>query len=305
MSEVDLNQLLDEMLEMGLLDIIGSELSPPTAEREEDVAQLVSRNPMPDDLKTLLARAHGAYVGSINLFTLDELEDVNNLQDFLFTYIPSAVFFASDGGDGFFFVDTDDSLGCGEGAVFWVYRGGVRPNRCVFCGRDLIEFLTSFLDEEEVWKNPSLEEQAIGKMLVALDAKQDQWIGSAGARLMDVIGISDRYNLRAPKVLDKLLRKSNGIVFTAANSTLWSTEMIKPVESAFSTGDRPLALLIGEDKAGNQYAITHYTDPSEVPQGWPYLEGRVARLTPGRPLEEAQSLGYLPDVVLEWLGVTE
>ena len=114
MTEKPVSQSLDELLEM---DILGSWLSLETEERKEAVAQLVPRNPMPEDLKTILARAHGAYVSSINLFTLDKLDDVNNVQETFFTHMPSVIFFASDGSDGFFFVDTDGSLGQESGAA--------------------------------------------------------------------------------------------------------------------------------------------------------------------------------------------
>lgn len=302
MKDQNLNQLLDELLEIGILDVLGTELSPSTEERKQEVAQLVSRNTMPDDLKTLLARAHGAYVSSISLFTLDELEDVNGEQDYLFTYIPSAVFFASDGGDGFFFVDTGPSLGHGEGAVFWVYRGKVVPSQCVPCGESITAFLQSLAQNQEVWKGSSLEERAISSMLQTLEAHRKQWDGQNVAKLMEIIKVSDRYNIRIPKVLEKLLRRSNGIVFTKPGITLWDTSKIHPVEGEFSNGNRPLALLMGEDQASHRYAITHRVKPQDVPQGWPYLEGHAVKLTSGQPLEQAESMGYLPDLVASWLG---
>ncbi|MBN2389775.1 MAG: SMI1/KNR4 family protein [Anaerolineae bacterium] len=268
MRETDLWAMLNELLEDGVIDIVGDALSPPTAERKAEVAELVPR-PMPESLQTLLAAAHGACVGSINLFTLDELEDVHHAQDYLFTYLPSVIYFASDGGDGFFFMDPDDGLGQGTEAIFWVYRGSAVPNESVFYGRDLGAFLISLAQDEEVWDASSLEQAAISRMLAALDARQDRWSDAPGARLGDVLDIADREGLRAPKCLEKLLRKSNGLVFPGTGVTVWATSTIKRVEATFSDGYQPLALLMGEDKAGNTVAITHRDHPSHVPAGWP------------------------------------
>jgi hypothetical protein len=303
MNTGDLNHLLDRMIEAEVLDIVGGALSPPTEAVKEEVAQLVPRNPMPENLKTLLARAHGAYLGgwSVSLFTLDELEDVNNRQDSLFTYVPSAIFFASDGGDGFFFVDTANRLGRGDEAVFWVYRGGVVPPRCVPCGRNLVAFLTSFLRGEKVWKGPSLEELAIDRMLEALDTYQDRWTGGTGAKLGDIIRVADRNSLRLPQVLQKLLRRSDGIVFPRTGVTVWGTEAIQRLDLTFSGGYRPRAYLMGQDSRGNPLAITLDDDPARVPSGWPYLEGWLVPLISGRPAQEAQTWGYLPELVLAWL----
>lgn len=300
MREADLWSTLNELLEDGVVDIVGDALSPPTAERKEEVAELVS-HPMPESLQTLLAAAHGACVGSINLFTLDELEDVHHAQEYMFTYLPSVIYFASDGGDGFFFIDPDNSLGQGAEAIFWVYRGSAVPNESVFCSRNLDAFLTALAQDEQVWNGPSLEQAAISRMLAALDARQDRWTGAPGARLGDVLDIADREGLRAPKCLEKLLRKSNGLIFAEAGVTVWATSAIKRVEATFSDGYQPLALLIGEDKAGNTVAITHRDHPAHVPAGWLCLEGHVVRLVSGRPLEEAVTLGRLADVVVKWL----
>jgi hypothetical protein len=300
MNEEDLWLILSELLEMGTLDIVGGELSPPTLERKDEVAQLVSAS-VPDRLKTLLAAAHGAYLGSISLFSLDELEDVHRAQDHLFTYMPSVIFFASDGGDGFFFIDPDNALGQGEEAIFWVYRGSTVPKNSVPCGENLEAFLTSLAQGEEVWKGSSLEERAIARMLETLDAHQDRWTGKQGAGLSDVLDIADRHQLRAPKVLEKLLRRSNGAVFLPVGIRIWEAQEIKRLECASLDGYQPLALLIGEDEAGNAYAITHRDRPADVPHGWPCLEGWVIRLPAGQLLEEAETLGYLPDLVIEWL----
>jgi hypothetical protein len=300
MNGEDLWPILNELLEIGTLDIVGGKLSPPTPERKDEVAQLVPAS-MPDRLKTLLAAAHGAYLGSINLFSLDELEDVHRAQDHLFTYMPSVIFFASDGGDGFFFMDPDNTLGQGEGAIFWIYRGSTVPKNSVPCGEDLEAFLTSLAQGEEVWKGPSLEERAIAQMLETLDAHRDRWTGRQGAGLSDVLDIADRHRLRAPKVLEKLLRRSNGVVFLQVGIRIWGAQKIKRLEGTSLDGYQPLALLIGEDESGNAYAITHRDRPADVPQGWPCLEGWVIRLPAGQLLEEAETLGYLPDLVIEWV----
>ncbi|MBN1656854.1 MAG: SMI1/KNR4 family protein [Anaerolineae bacterium] len=299
----NIDNLIDEMIKAEVLDIAGGELSPATEELKEEIAQLISRNLMPDDLKTLLARAHGAYVGgwSVNLFSLHDLEDVNNVQESLFAYIPSAIFFASDGGDAFFFVDADGSLGSGAGAVFWIYRGAVVPNLCVPCGSDVINFLASFMRGEEVWKGPSLEEMAIATMLEALATRSDCWTGKAGARLMDILEAARRHGIKLPGVLKELLRRSNGLVFQRAGITVWGTEKIERLETPFSSGYLPLAYVMGEDRVGHCYAITLLDVPTNVPRGWPYLEGYVARLAPDQPLEAAEPLGYLPNLVIEWL----
>jgi hypothetical protein len=291
----DLAQLLDEMESERVWDA----LNPPC--EEKNLARIALRNPLPDDLKTLLVRAHGAKLGDLSIFTLQEFEDVNILQDSYLVNMPSAVFFGSDGGDGFFFVDTDGSLGRGREAVFWGDRGAMLPDLCVPCGDNLESFLSPLIRGEKVWKGPNLEECAVEAMVKALPDKRNQWIGCAGADLKTIFRIKNQCKVGAPSVLKELLGQSNGITFLKTGITFRKAEAIAPVGVDAESG-LPFALLIGDDEEGNQYVITTGI-PTNLPQGWPTLAGRVVRLTPGRPLEEAQPLGYLPDVVLEWLGV--
>ncbi len=90
------------------------------------IARSVGRDPaaIPDEFVPFYARDWGAKlaIGNIYVFTPYVIENVHQEQDFLFEHIPGALFFASDGGDGFFFIDTDGSLGCGKDAVFWGSR---------------------------------------------------------------------------------------------------------------------------------------------------------------------------------------
>jgi hypothetical protein len=297
-----LAQLLAEMKSNKAWDYVNPRLC-----GETEVARIAARlpNPMPRDLQTLFTKACGAVLGNLAIFSLSTLESVNTRTSHLFTRMPSAIFFGSDGGDGFFFVDTDGSLGCGREAVFWGDRGAMSPDRSVFCGDDLAGFLSTLIEGEEVWYGPSQQKRAVKKMMDALDADRDRWVGKVGADLKVLFTFkADRGGVAIPKVLGEFLRYTDGAGFPGSGVSIWGIEDIMPMDVRRTEGDLPFALLIGEDEAGNQYTITTGVSKN-LPEGWPILEGRIVRLLPDQPLEQAEVLGYFPDVIVSWLEEAE
>lgn len=305
----DMNHLLDTMIEEGAWDSDLATLSGHWREAwEETISEAVDREEIdiPEDFVTFYARTCGAKfsIGNIYVFSLYVLEDVHQKQDWLFKHIPSALFFASDGGDRFFFIDTDGSLGQGKGAVFLGARGSMRPDWCIPCGRSLEAFLEAVMANKEVWKGPKLEALAVEKMIAALQTQKHRCRTHPGARLKEVFAVLHKFDVRAPKVLQALLRYSNGIVFTDADVTIWPAASIRALDIVESSDDRaPLALLIGENASGALYAITTDMIMSKKAEDWPERVGHIVRVTTADPTTPLDSLGYLPEVVVRWLSL--
>jgi hypothetical protein len=205
-----------------------------------------------------------------------------------------------DEGSGIFFIDTDGSLGRGMGAVFWCDRSAMIPDICKPCADDVVNFLSNVVEGQDPRKEPDLSQLALETMFKQLNSKHNYWHGSLGANSNAIFKAKKRCNARIPTVLQELLQYANGITFTHPSVTLKDTNTIIPIKCGVRENDSYPALLIGEDANGNQYGITTLSW-SDLPGVRPLWEGRVIRLAPGQPLEQAEILGFLPDVVLSWL----
>jgi len=101
----------------------------------------------PTDLRTVFAALAGTTIEPddaqpIDIFDVDEMRDVRGQTGYA-EALPSAIFFASDGGDGWFYVDTDGSIGGTAGAVLWGDRCAMRRETSVRVAPDLAGFLVA------------------------------------------------------------------------------------------------------------------------------------------------------------------
>jgi hypothetical protein len=119
--------------------------------RIKRVDAIFAKLPAVPELRELYVRADGGSLGGVDVFTLHELEDVNFLQGYRDAF-PGAVFFASDGGGWFFFIDTNDAVGCGAGAIIMMDRSAASRRFCTFVTASLGELLSALLDGERPWK---------------------------------------------------------------------------------------------------------------------------------------------------------
>jgi hypothetical protein len=282
MSMID--QLIDEIEEQW--DFEG-----PPAPGEIAAAEAVLGGPLPQPLADFYHRADGASIGHVDVFMLDEFRDVNKRRS---GKDRDAVFFASDGADGFFLLDRDNRMKKGSGAVFWVDRGSRGTRGRVFAAPDLVAFLRLAAAGQTPWIAPSLADVDLDGMRAALETHHERWSGNPPAEGRTTFDAGFRLGVRMPDELEALLEISNGFRIPGAGLTVLGADELEPVAGTAVAGGRPGAIWFAQDDRGNRYAATVI--------GWRGSEGGdVVRVGAGESPGEAPIIGSLPAVVASWL----
>lgn len=266
------------------------DLGDPATDAQRATARTAIKN-LPIELEQFYARADGADVDGVSIFHIDdELLDAN--ADRTRATRPY-VFFASDGGDGFFAIDTQGKLKHGVGSVFWADRGSASTRSWIFCARSFAAFLESINSGGRPWKARSLAEVDLQEMKATFEAHRDRWTGGEPLQLGDTFDAAFRVGVRFPRELDAVLRVGNGIEIAAVGVTLFDRDSVTAVDGAVENG-RTRALWMGKDAAGNRYALTMIN--------WRGSEGsEVVRVATGESAETAPIIGQLAAVVVAWL----
>lgn len=258
-------------------------------------------NTPPPSLRALYDFSNGGYLGDVAIFVLFELENVSR-QQHLFEHFPSAIFFASDGGDGFFMIDTGNDLGFGADHVFWCDRGALQRDYCVPCGESLVAFLRRVARGERPWDGETVRQIGVRRITQALDAHTGQWIGSLPATFGEVRQAGQQVGAAIPVVLREMLKVSNGITFGGSGVTIAPAAQLIGLGQPVTEANLSPAVLFARDSAYH-YALT--TGVWGKQGGVPALgEGVVLRFRLGQSLEQAEMIGWLPDVVERWLERT-
>jgi hypothetical protein len=246
---------------------------------------------LPGELATFYSRADGASIGRVDMFTLDELIDVNRRRT---KALKDVVLFASDGGDGFFLIDAGNKMKRGRSAVFWMDRGSTRAKGWVFAALDLPQFLGTAGAGETPWTAPSLGDVDLDAMQAALQAKPERWSGNPPAKGATTYEAGDRLGVLMPQELEVLLETSNGFTVPAAGVTVLGTDELEPVEGSTLPHGVPGAIWFARDDRGHRYAVSVI--------GWRESDGGdVVRVAPREPATDAPFIGTLPAVVVAWL----
>jgi hypothetical protein len=250
---------------------------------------------LPGFLRELYTRTGGGTVGRVDVFDLDELEDVNLHQRGYGEALPSALFFASDGADGFFFVDGSGTLGHGTGAVYWVSRGGVRPDLCRYCAADVPSFLRDAAEGKVTWTGKALRQDPSLDVRELLAAYRDRYGGRSPPKGAWAPGEAGRrLGVRLPDALADLLDTSDGLRIDRAGVTVFPAAQITAVPAIVDAEGRPELLWFAEEDNGRRWAVA--TGP------WRKLqEGDVVSVNPGEDPAQAPRKGPLAAVLARWL----
>jgi hypothetical protein len=265
-------------------------------EIDETFAKLPNK-PSPE-LRLMYEHSNGGYINELEIFVLFEMEQVNSDKSY-FRDFPSAIFFASDGGSGWFFIDTNDDMGHGEGAIFWVDRGSMTWGLTIHCADSLEEFLLIVADGKRPWfEKEDLTRQSTNDMLALLDKEDKKWHANPATSFEELTAAVERIGAALPYPLRLLLKKSNGLIFLETGVVIANVSQFK----AFGTVPNvqaPPAIIFAQEQ-NSQYAIT--TPMWASLTNVEYLsEGFVIRLMAGQTLQQAKVLGWLPYVIEEWL----
>lgn len=271
---------------------------PPVPAEVERVFASLPVPPTPE-LRVLYEHSEGGYVGEVEIFVLLELQQVNREPRYRRDF-PSALFFAGDGGDGWFFIDTGNDMGYGEGAIFWVDRSSMTWGRTVPCGDSLPEFLLAVHRGEKPWQeNDDLIRQTTDAMLALLDANPGLWVGNPPATITQIYDAARQIGAPVSYPLTELLLKSNGLVFAKTGIAIAGVQQFIGIGNLPGVAGAPPAMLVGQDRQ-YQYAVTTaaWRDLAHVAS---VGEGFAVRAQPGQWIGQGEVLGWLPYVVEEWL----
>jgi len=258
-------------------------------------------NTPPPSMRALYDFSNGGYLGDVAIFVLFELQNVNQ-QQHLFETFPSAVFFASDGGDGFFMIDTGNDLGFGADHIYWCDRSALQRDHCVPCGESLVEFLRIVARGDRPWDGDTIRQIGVQQMAQTLDAHTGQWISNPPATFGEVRQAGQQVGAAIPVVLRELLKLSNGITFGGSGVTVAPAAQLIGLGQPVTEANLSPAVLFARD-AAYHYALT--TGVWSEQSGVPALgEGYVLRFRLGQSLEQAEVIGWLPDIVQRWLERT-
>jgi hypothetical protein len=266
------------------------DLYEPATDAQRATARASIKN-LPIELEHFYARSDGADIGGISIFHVDdELLDANNART---AKTRPFVFFASDGGDGFFAIDTQAKLKHGVGAVYWADRGSASLRSWIYCASSLAAFLEALGAGATPWKARSLANVDLDQMMRSFETHRDRWTGGTPLELGDTFDAGIRVGVRFPTSLNTLLSVGNGLSIPGVGVTLFDQDSVAAVEGAVAHGFAG-ALWIGIDSTGNRYALTM--------ADWRESEGgEVVRVGPGESAETAPIIGQLAAVVVAWL----
>jgi hypothetical protein len=284
-----------------LIGTLGDAWEPEPASSPEAIvlAQAALEHHLPIQLLALYQIANGATVYPVDIFSIRELINVNRG---IHPALPSAVFCAGDGADGFFFIDDDGRLGEGTGAVFWIDRGFIVPTAARPCAPDLFTFLKDVATGKQAWLDVegSLGKRQIQAMLAALKLHSDRWLGRPGADPVRIYESGSRVGAAIPESLESLLSMSDGMLIPNANIEIWPVAQIEPVAGLEIQPGMPQALWFAEDRQARRYAITLLGGRT------PYsneVVGAGPQEATAESFLKVPLLGSLPNLVLNWLEI--
>ena len=268
----------------------GADISPPDPALAADTLDALVVRP-PDEIRDLYQLADGLDLGRVEVFTLEELADVNT-QPVLRRGLRAPLFFASDGGDGFFFLDTTASL-VERNQVVWANRGLPYPDFAVPCGADLAGFLERASAGEEPWLADTFEERWVAAVGAFLD-RTDRYQARPPSTVEEFMAARQRCGVRFPALLSALLERTDGLAIPPAGVELHGVAAVAPVEETRDDDGRPGALWIGQRAAtGERFAMSLL--------GWRGLgAGVVVAVAPGVAPTDGVLLGPLPQALDRW-----
>jgi hypothetical protein len=266
----------------------GAEATPADPQQLDDVFDgLVV--PAPPEIRELYLLAEGLEIGLVAVFTLAELADVNT-QPGLREYLGAPFYFGSDGGDGFFYVDTIGAW-APRGAIVWADRASPLPNDCIPCGSGLVAFLADVAAGAEPWDSPTNDDRWVEEVAEFL-GRRDAYVGERAPDIDEVVAAVGRCGTRFPAVLDALLERTNGLAMPRAGVVLYRAAEIEPIGPARGAHTLVEALWIGA-REGARFALSL--------AGWRGLAGGVVvEVVDGTAPSAGKVLGVLPHALAAW-----
>ncbi|HSN26649.1 MAG TPA: SMI1/KNR4 family protein [Kofleriaceae bacterium] len=243
----------------------------------------------------------------IDVFDLHELADVHRQTGYRET-LPGALFFASDGGSGWYFVDTDGEVGGERGAVLWADRSAASRGNCRRVADDVAGFLRAAARGK---LHPhvaaaSIDDEEAGDLAELLDATREAWVsGGIGKDFVELMtsGVSRRLGCNVTGELGQLYEITDGLTVRRAKAEIWPAGRIERAdakdglpEHPFENNLFPTGFWIGEHQGSRLLYCIGLTT-------WRGLaDGMVVAVAQGQPPDAGVVLGRLTTLVRRWLS---
>ncbi|MBS0290800.1 MAG: SMI1/KNR4 family protein [Proteobacteria bacterium] len=253
------------------------------------LARVQAQLALPPALAAFYARADGLEAPHLEVFGLDDLADVNADAD-LFAELPEVVFFGSDGGDGFFLLDPEETLGSGAETVFWADRGVLEPDACRIVAPDLATFLDGAVAGAAMDKGPEVGARSLDRLTETIARHPERVLAHPGLGNIGAMMAARRSDFPIPFGLSDFYARHDGLFVHGMRLRVFGIDQL----GAIRGDEEVIALWIGEDAGGRRLGLTV--------GGWRGLPAcRLFVVRDEQEVATAATLGRFTDVLRAWI----
>ncbi|MCF2872551.1 SMI1/KNR4 family protein [Octadecabacter sp. G9-8] len=198
---------------------------------EADIRDMNMAARLPTDLARLYAHDGAFYRPGFELFPPDIYCDVNANRTG-FDLLRDMIYFADDGGDGFYFCDPDDVLGLGADAIGWVDRSNLHPDAIVPVGDDLAAVLLRLSRDEDIARGKTLSERALDRLRQRFaTGLPNTVIARPPADPQDIFKAWPERGITITFATADILGLANGLHWPASGRTIYGIDKITMAEN--------------------------------------------------------------------------
>lgn len=256
----------------------------PVARR--DLALAVAMGRITPELAALYEVHDGLMLDQCDIFDVKEMME-HPAQATIGRAFPGAVMFGWDRSGYLFFIDAQNSMYRGAGAVFAVDKVYIEPATCLLCAPDLASFLEATETCRMPWFGPRLIDQQIMALRDAIAQHHHRVDTRPGGTAQEIAQAALTAGVHLGRGHIALLQISDGILLPQSGVTVFGRDQLGPVKE----GD-PRHCRFGKVPGGRTLAITS--------QGTARPADLVL-LKASDDLASARALGRVLDVVTRWI----
>lgn len=242
---------------------------------------------LPEQLRQLYAFDAELFVDGFELFEPAVYQDVNSDRD-EFGELSEMVFFADDQSGGFFFLDSKDQLGLGEGFVCWVDRSMMSADEVIPLAPNVAEFLAILRSGLDIYDHTTLGDKSLRRLFDALESLPADVDARPPIDVDQLAATQQRRRLQVTYATGEILMRANGILFGQSGREFFSLDQMSECADG-------AVVIVGSDPALGHLGVTR-GDWQDLP-----AERLIAFRDVQHP-EDGQVLGRLADVFHFWIA---
>lgn len=256
----------------------------PVARR--DLALAVAMGRITPELAALYGVHDGLMLDQCDIFDVKEMME-HPAQDAIRRAFPGAVMFGWDRSGYLFFVDAQNSMYRGAGAIFAVDKVYIEPATCLLCAPDLASFLEATETGRMPWFGPRLIDEQTKALREAIVQNPDRVDTRPGGIPQDIAQAAEAAGVHLGRGYIALLQISDGLLFPQSGLTIFGRDQVGPVRKGdtgycrFGTGPNGITLAVTSEATAR---------PADL----------VLQMS-GEDLGSARALGRVLDVVTHWI----